>query len=881
MKFLFVCLIFSIAANAQKDVSEIPFDINDNYHKIKITDYDRYLSQVDSAACELKSNIYIWRSYTAQNEGNYIEMESCLNALDELYKKCCYDTIPYMPWMDLNQRRINLYTQTGALDKAEYYCQANLQLLQETGYEESQYTTIFNLAYQALGDIAYQRGQYQEAIDHYNYTIEIENEMAEKQNRSSTIWSIYSRLSKSYNEMGLLEAAHSNNEITHKQYLKDYWVGDLEAYKIANFIYTIELDLLRGKVDRPQELIAAIKSTETREQKDLWQCQYFESEIERLKGNNDKAYKSLVALLDTSVTNYMSDDFYAKVALSLSKTVEANGDFENALKYIDKAQLRIENSTSQSPTFGYKLVKHKVELLYSHNRVCDAVRLIIEHVQELQASYYPHIQSEVHYNLMSRYNEILDQTITSIKNECPELIDFVPFIMESNKSISLINEASQYSRLNSSNDYKIKALTSQIEYLERAKLLFEDKYIENRIFELKDTLNNLLAKSAILSSDNRTEKASYDRDIYYLFLWEGNKKLYCYHEKDNFSKISSVSKDTLAALDLSLDLSVTLSQIKSNYKTLYQLLDLHSPSITKSKQLVISPHGYMENISFDCLVVNDDFLISELPITYTPSHLYFNNQQEITKEDLSYLFVQPEFPPSPDGYAYVRSSLYHLPYASEEIRQLQKQFSEGSVLKNQDATKENIFSTASSHDVIHFATHAKTYNERDNVLSFVAFTDTENDKESSRLYLNEIKTLPLDAEMVVLSACETGLGNEVSGEVTSLARSFMVAGAKSVISSLWNINDQSSAIIMSKFYSHLKKGDDKGQAMRQAKQDYLASVDPEFSHPYYWAAMKVQGNNAAIFSRTLAHYIRPLSICVAALVGIILLLFSKNRLESP
>ena len=151
MRYIPFFLFFSTSISAQIDVSEIPFDIYDNYHKIRIADYDRYLLQVDSAACELKSNILIWRSYTAQNEGNYIEMESSLNALDKLSKTCCYDTIPYLTWMDLNQRRINLYTRISALDKAEYYCQANLQLIQETGYEESEYTTIFNLAYQALG----------------------------------------------------------------------------------------------------------------------------------------------------------------------------------------------------------------------------------------------------------------------------------------------------------------------------------------------------------------------------------------------------------------------------------------------------------------------------------------------------------------------------------------------------------------------------------------------------------------------------------------------------------------------------------------------------------------------------------------------------------
>ena len=784
--------------------------------------------------------------------------------------------------MEANQQRINLYTAWGKLDQAELYCYNNLELLKETGHQESDYTYFFNLAYQALGDIAYKRGQYQKAIDHYNYTIEIENEMAAKQNRPSIIWSIYSRLSKSYRDMGLLDKAHLSNEITHSRYLEDDWIGDYEVYKIRSFIYTIELDLLRGEITRPGSLISVIKRANTRTDKHLWQCQFFEAEIERIKGNYDVANYSLTELLDTSVINNMTEDFYPKVLHALSQTAEGAGDYEEAADYIDLAIQRLDSINSDSHVLRYNLIKNKIELLYNNQRTCEAVRLTTEHLQDFHSQYYPLIQSEVHHNLMVRYNQILEKTFHGIKYECTELVDLIPFLMESNKSISLINQTSQNIGINATDNYQIKALNSQIEYLKRSKLSDRaDKYIDNRIFELKDTLKHLLQNVDIENA--RRSISAIDSDAYYLFLWEGEENIYAFHKKDAFSNIISMDKAAVAQLNLSLDLTTALSDLKSNYKQLYALLEFDESHLDIAERLIVSPHGFLENISFDCLIHDDDFLITKIPISYTPSDLYFNSQQEEVKDSISYLFVLPDFPPSPDGYAYVRSSLYHLPYAREEVNQLNILFPTATLLEGQEATKQNIADITNSHDIIHFATHAKTYNERDNALSFVAFTNTENDKETSQLYLNEIKNLSLDVEMVVLSACETGLGNNISGEVTSLARSFMVAGARSVISTLWTINDQSNAQIMNQFYEHLKEGHDKGQAMRQAKLDYLFTVDPEYTHPYYWAAMKVQGNNAALYAQSLSRYFVWCSIAIVGLLAFVIsrvILLSKSQVQS-
>ena len=97
--------------------------------------------------------------------------------------------------------------------------------------------------------------------------------------------------------------------------------------------------------------------------------------------------------------------------------------------------------------------------------------------------------------------------------------------------------------------------------------------------------------------------------------------------------------------------------------------------------------------------------------------------------------------------------------------------------------------------------------------------------------------------MVTLSACNTGVGQILKGEgVQSLARAFAMAGCQNVLMSLWPVSDQSTAILMGAFYSNLKSGMDKDEALQQAKLDYLHQADDYGQHPYYWAGFVYSGN---------------------------------------
>ena len=148
------------------------------------------------------------------------------------------------------------------------------------------------------------------------------------------------------------------------------------------------------------------------------------------------------------------------------------------------------------------------------------------------------------------------------------------------------------------------------------------------------------------------------------------------------------------------------------------------------------------------------------------------------------------------------------------------------------------------YSVIHLSTHGKA-DDRVGDYSFLAFTEIPDSLENEYLYVRDLYNLRLNADMVVLSACETGIGELQRGEgILSLARGFTYAGAKSIINSLWSVNDQSTKFLMERFYTYLLEGLDKDAALRQAKLDYLASG--ENADPYFWAAFVPVGDMSPV-----------------------------------
>lgn len=145
------------------------------------------------------------------------------------------------------------------------------------------------------------------------------------------------------------------------------------------------------------------------------------------------------------------------------------------------------------------------------------------------------------------------------------------------------------------------------------------------------------------------------------------------------------------------------------------------------------------------------------------------------------------------------------------------------------------------YDYIHFATHG-IVNSQYPELSGLLLAQNKQSPEDGILYTGEIFGLDLKAQLVTLSACETALGKRVEGEgVRGLTSAFLVAGARTVVVSLWKVADESTAKLMISFYNQLLSGKDKASALREAKLSLLR--ESKYAHPFYWAPFVQIGSN--------------------------------------
>ena len=162
------------------------------------------------------------------------------------------------------------------------------------------------------------------------------------------------------------------------------------------------------------------------------------------------------------------------------------------------------------------------------------------------------------------------------------------------------------------------------------------------------------------------------------------------------------------------------------------------------------------------------------------------------------------------------------------------------------ASKQHLWRLAEQYGIVHLATHASA-NTQDPTQSWIAFAgDTTS---CDLLHVEDLYTQYLPASMVVVSACEGAYGVYASGEgAMSVARGFAYAGAASIVTSLWQVNDEATADMMKRYYTYLRDGMTKSKALRQAKLDYLHDEHRKKieQHPAWWSAFIVIGNDSAL-----------------------------------
>ncbi len=211
-------------------------------------------------------------------------------------------------------------------------------------------------------------------------------------------------------------------------------------------------------------------------------------------------------------------------------------------------------------------------------------------------------------------------------------------------------------------------------------------------------------------------------------------------------------------------------------------------------------------------------------------------------------------------------SFGELPYAAEEARRVAGHFSSAQVLLGPQATEEAIKAHAPRASHLHFATHG-LLDEVEPLMSALVLAQDEDPAEDGLLQVHEILDMDLHAELVVLSACNTARGRLTGGEgLLGLSHAFLCAGARTLLISLWEIPDRSTADLMDRFYTHLAGGRPADLALRDARRDMRALGAP----PRSWAAFLVSGR-VATAAGTAPAGARGRALTIGVLSGVALL----------
>jgi CHAT domain-containing protein len=231
--------------------------------------------------------------------------------------------------------------------------------------------------------------------------------------------------------------------------------------------------------------------------------------------------------------------------------------------------------------------------------------------------------------------------------------------------------------------------------------------------------------------------------------------------------------------------------------------------------------------------------------------------------------------------------LARLAHASEEADAISAVAPWGTTLvaKGFDASRETAMSSEVGRaQIVHFATHGFLDSQHPELSAIVlSMSDRNGIKTNGLMPLPDIYTLDLSAQLIVLSACQTALGKDIRGEgLVGLTHSFMSADAKSVVASLWKVDDRATTALMGAFYEGmLQKGMTPAGALRSAKLKMIRET--QWSAPYYWAGFVLQGeyNNHITVDRY--SWLRPVLVILFLLILIAaaLLIFQKRRRRTP
>jgi len=271
------------------------------------------------------------------------------------------------------------------------------------------------------------------------------------------------------------------------------------------------------------------------------------------------------------------------------------------------------------------------------------------------------------------------------------------------------------------------------------------------------------------------------------------------------------------ALPLYNRLEELAGRMRYYLRRLYDLLLRPLEGLLDGRRLVVVPHGMLHYVPFHALDDGTGYIIERREVSYAPS-----------ASILHHCLAQPQ-------RQLRRALLLGCPdervvRVENEVRVLAPLFPEAKVLLGEQATLEALYTFAPDADVLHIACHGQ-FRPDNPLFSSLRLAD-------GSLTARDAYHLDLRCGLVTLSACETGMSEIAPGdELIGLARGFFVAGAPSLLVSLWNVDDDSTAMLMTDFYTRLQAGDRPAAALRHAQRAALK----QHAHPFFWSPFLLLG----------------------------------------
>jgi CHAT domain-containing protein/tetratricopeptide (TPR) repeat protein len=826
-------------------------------------------------------------------------------------------------------RNIGLtYWKLNDIQKAIYYYQKAFEVAREIGDKKRQARCLNNLAF-----IFRSRGEYIKALDCLEEALDIFRSLNNDYGTLKCLNSLgvlywylgYYTKAVDYYKQALNLARKLQERKEEGKILNNLGIihRHLNDYKQAFHYYKLALKIAKEhtnkrEVGRYKNNIGNLYFDKGDYNKAL---SYYRESYELSKEVNDQI--NLVNLTcNLGLTYAQLHDYpkaieYSKMALALSKETgqfnvmweayfdlaqayEKQDNFELALKNYEKAIEVVESLRSRIQISDYKagFLRDKIEAYHG------MINLLFK-LYKLNPS-FEYIKKAFNFAERAKARAFLDSLAES-QVEIGKGID--PLLRKQEKEITRAISRI-YTQLVNSNPTKE----------ERKRMLAELDNLENELEEIK---RKIIQKSPAYASLKypepiileETQTKLLDEKSVFLEYSLGKENSYLFVVTKNDIKMyalpsqKKIEKKVYNYLQFISQPSPQKEKIKKGYNAGYQLFKtLILPAfqeINNKEKLYVIPDGILYYLPFETLIMKNKgkkvkFLIEKYEIAYAPStsvlrEIISRGREEEKNKRSLIAFGDPVFGKAEitgDKTQFIiRRGLYseagfkfnRLKFSGIEVNKISALFpKEKKDIFLRERAKEEIvkFRDLRKYKIIHFATHGFIDDIRPS-RSAVILTLDNDPKEDGFLQMREIFNLDLNADLVTLSACQTGLGKLIKGEgIVGLNRAFFYAGASSVLMSLWTVNDHAGAQFMERFYYHLKNAKPKAKALRKVKLEMIRSKT-SLSHPYYWAGFILSGEseskiiNSSFFN--IFYYI--LQISLLSIAFLFVFLFFKKKLN--